>query len=330
MPHAALESTDNQLYNTAMFRLPVRATGISSGQYLDRLLRTIKFILCVLCLSALPAWGDGHGPAFGYSTTLLGLGDSSVESSFMWRSGTAMIGTQYSYGWKQNLQLSITAPFHLDHGDHPVGRFSATMPGVPELEGLLAWRFHHSLTGVGTRNETTAYIGGAFTTQAVPRIDGPPLERQPSIYGAIATGHISRSYYLWAGAGYQHYSRWSNAKLDHESDSLLTSFVVGWRPSFLNGDYPKPDLRFFWETTGDRIGPAWRDALELTAAGDGGHDHGTPTPSPPANSNGIINLPNSGGTGISGTHVPWHIPQYGFPDGDFVPAFGSAERHATG
>jgi len=261
---------------------------------------TSKFILCAFVFTTPLAWGDGHGPAFGYSTTILGVGDSSIETSLMWRSGVAMISPKYSYGWKENLQISISAPFHLNHGEHPVGRFSGTMPGNPEAEALLAWRFLHKLTGVATRNEATFYLGGSATTQSLPRTDGPPLEREPNVYGALAAAHISRRYYLSAGAGYEHYGQWSSGKLDHQSDSLLTSVVIGWRPPFLDHDYPKPDLRFFWETTGDRIGRAWRDATATatTAGGGGGHIHEALLRQSVSGSSDVIVLPNSGGKGI--------------------------------
>jgi hypothetical protein len=259
----------------------------------------LKFILCTLCLGAMPVWADGHGPAFGYSTTLLGQGDSSIETSLMWRSGVAMIGPKFSYGWKENLQISISAPFHLNHGEHPVGRFSATMPGDPEVEGLLAWRFLHKSTGIGTRNESTIYLGGSAATQTPPRADGPPLEREPGIYGAIATAHISRRYYLSAGAGYQHYGTWSSGKLDHQSDTFLSSIVVGWRPPFLDRDYPKPDFRFFWETTGERIGRAWRDATTTASPGSGGgHVHDVPILRDASTPSNVIVLPDSGGKGV--------------------------------
>lgn len=263
--------------------------------------RSVSLILCVFCLIAAPVFADGHGPAFGYSTTVLGVGDSSIETSLMWRSGVTMIGPKFSYGWKENLQISIAVPFHLNHGEHPVGLFSATMPGNPEVEGLLAWRFHDKLTGIGTRNESTLYVGGSASTQSVPRVDGPALAREPGIYAAVATGHISRSYYLWAGAGYQHYFNWSRDQLDHQSDSALASFTVGWRPPFFHQEYPKPDLRIFWETTGDWIGHARRDPTDTLVVGAETHVHDTsvpPTPLPPPNSSGVIILPDSGRTGI--------------------------------
>ena len=257
----------------------------------------MKCIVCVFFLCAVPVWGDGHGPTFGYSTAILGSGDSSVETALMWRSGVAMISPRVSYGITENFQLSISSPFHLNHGEHPAGRFTGMMPGNPEAEALVAWRFHHALTGIGTRNESTLYVGISGTTQVPPRADGPSLNREPGFYVAAATGHISRRYYVWAGAGYQHYGRWSTSSNDHQSDSLLTSLVFGWRPKFFDKDYPKPDVRFFWETTGERIGRARLDTtVPVVSTGDS--HHGPPPPLPPPDSSGVVVLPNSGGKGV--------------------------------
>jgi hypothetical protein len=257
--------------------------------------RAVRVLLSLFSLIAVHAWGDGHGPAFGYSTATLGLGDMSFETTVMWRDGVTMLGPRLSYGLKENLQISFSSPVHLEHGNDPTGRFTAMMPGESEAEGLLGWRFYHASTGIGTRNEATLYAGASTLTQELPRADGPALRRQPGVYAALAAGHVSRNYDLWVGAGYQLYGRWSSGINDHYGNSLLTSFVAGWRPSFLNGDYPKPDLRFFWETTGEIVGHSQRDATGST--GSGGHG-GPPTPPPPPNSSGIVVLPNSGGTGV--------------------------------
>jgi hypothetical protein len=246
----------------------------------------------------MPLWADGNGPAFGFSTATLGSGETSVGTELMWRSGVWMLAPQVTYGFTPNLQISISAPFHLDHGDHPTGRFTAMMPGDPQVEGLLGWRFYHASPEIGSRNEATLYAGGSALTQHVPRTDGPPLRRQPGIYVAVAAGHVSRKYDVWAGAGYQRYFRWSSDVDDHQSNSFLTSFVAGWRPPFLNGDYPKPDVRLFWETTGELIGTAQRDAVPAGAPASTGHDHDNAPPPPPPNASGIVLLPNSGGTGI--------------------------------
>ncbi len=207
-----------------------------------------------------------------------------------------MFGPQVTYGLMPNLQISVSVPFHLDHGDHPTGRFTALMPGDPQVEGLLGWRFFHKSPSIGTRNEATLYAGVSGLTQHVPRTDGPPLRRQPGFYVAAAAGHVTRRYDLWVGAGYQGYGTWSQGIDDRQSSSLLTSFVVGWRPPFFDHDYPKPDIRFFWETTGDIIGQAQRDVPPPGSTG--GHDHGSAPPPPPPNSSGIVVLPNSGGTGV--------------------------------
>ena len=259
-------------------------------------------IVVVSVLSALITWADGHGPAFGYGTALLGAGDGSVGTEFSWRSGLIMGGPVTSYGITGDVQLSFSAPFDVTTGEHPVGRFSSMTPGVPAAEIIGAWRFLHRLTGIGTRFESTLYLGSSITTQPLPRADGPPLDRAPGFYAAAATGHVSRKYYFWAGAGYQDYASFNGR--DHQSNSLLTSVVVGWRPPFLNGDYPKPDVRFFWESTGEAVGYAWRG---VQAPPGSGHNHlavadivlpprqpANPLPDP----TGVIVLPDSGGAGV--------------------------------
>ena len=233
----------------------------------------------------------------------------------MWRSGVAMVSPYFSYGLTSDVQLSVSSSFHLNHGEHPVGRFTGMMPGDPETEVLAAWRFHHSLTDVGTRNESTLYLGTSLSTQLPPRADGPALRRAPGFYMAAATGHVSRRYYIWAGAGYE---RYASLGVDHPSNSLLGSLVVGWRPSFLNKEYPAADCRFFWETTGEDIDKAWRSA----AAPSGPGHHGAPAALPVANSSGIIVLPNSGGKGVySGPSFLYTYRNIAFQIGVQLPAW---------
>ena len=287
-------STDDRQSNRCVDTSPadVRRRRRDAQSSLRRFV--FALFLGVLCFRPALVWGDGHGPAFGYSTTILGAGDSSISTALMWRSGVSMISPQFSYGVTENVQLSVSTPLHLDHGDHPVGRFTAMMPGDPSAEVIAAWRFHHSLTGVGTRNESTLYVGLSGTTQLAPRADGPSLQRAPGYYVAAATGHISRRYYVWLGGGYQHEGAWNRTNLDHQSDSLLTSIVLGWRPPFFDREYPKPDMRFFWETTGENIGQAWR-GVTTTAVVD--THHGAPAPAPAPGSD-IVVLPNSGGAQV--------------------------------
>jgi hypothetical protein len=274
----------------------------------------LKRLLGTFLLGAVIACADGHGPAFGFGTAVLGAGDTSVETQYMWRDGVSMLGPQITYGLTGNTQISVSAPFHLDHGEHPDGRFTAMMPGNPEVEVLAAWRFHHRLTGVGTRWESTLYMGTSISTQLPPRSDGPPLGRAPGFYLGAATGHISRKYYVWSGAGYEHYA---STSVDHQSDSLLGSLVFGWRPPFWDMDYPKPDLRVFWESTGEWIGYASR-STPVTSITLHSHDVPDPEavlgslaltsdtaslptrepPNPLPNPSGNDNLPNSGGKAV--------------------------------
>jgi hypothetical protein len=288
---------------------------VANGRLWDILRRRARFVLLGLLFLARPLWGDAHGPAFGYSTSVLGVGDVGVEVAVMRRLGTNMLGPDVSYGLRQNLQLSISAPFHLNHGEHPVGRFDPLMPGVPALEGLVAWRFYHKLAGVATRNEATLFGGFSATTQQLPRTDGRPLEREPGYYGAAAAARITRRYYVSAGAGYEYYGAWNSGNLDRQSSTFLSSFVVGWRPPAFDRDYPKPDVRFFLETTGDWVGQASRDPTQDT----GGpppppHNHGY---HPAAQSGGAaVVLPNSGGSGIfSGPSGLFTYKNMGFQGG---------------
>jgi hypothetical protein len=222
----------------------------------------------------------------------------------MWRSDAVMFGPRASYGIKPNLQISFSSPFHINHGEHPTGRFTAMMPGNPEAEVLLGWRFYHASTGIGTRNEATVYAGGSALTQHVPRIDGPALRRQPGMYLALAAGRVARSYDIWAGVGYQRYGHWESGVDDHQSNTLLSSLAIGWRPSFLNKEYPRPDLRFFWETTFEDVGLAWRNRPPLTGGGGGGHGHASSRAFPPPPN--LVVLRDSGGKAVfSGPSFLW-------------------------
>ena len=212
----------------------------------------MRHLLGTFFLSAIIAWADGHGPAFGFGTAVLGAGDTSVETQYMWRAGVSMFGPRVSYGLTGNTQISVSAPFHLDHGEHPVGRFTSMMPGNPEAEVLAAWRFHHRLTGVGTRWESTLYVGTSISTQLPPRADGPPLGRAPGFYFAAATGHISRKYYVWAGAGYEHYA---STSIDQQSDSTARQPRFRMETAALGYGLPQAGLALFLGVDGrvDRL-----------------------------------------------------------------------------
>jgi len=261
--------------------------------------RSLTFVFLAPLILASQAWSDAHGPAFGYTTTILGAGDASVETTVMRRLGTVMIGPVVAYGLRQNLQVTLSDPFNVNQGYHPVGRFDASIPGVPSIEAMVAWRFLNKLSGVATRSESTIFVGVSGTTQHLLRDDGRSLEREPGLFGAAATSRITRRYYLSAGAGYQYYGGWSSGKLDREGNGLLSALVIGWRPPVFDREYPKPDVRFFVETSGDWVGQAERDASEPAG--------GTPqphvinprlNPSTSTSQSSVNVLPNSGGNSI--------------------------------
>jgi hypothetical protein len=74
--------------------------------------------------------------------------------------------------------------------------------------------------------------------------------------------------------------------------------VLGWRPQFFYKDYPRPDVRFFWETTGDWVGMARRGGTSATPPPPGGHFRSLATLASPAPTPDSVVLPNSGGEGI--------------------------------
>jgi hypothetical protein len=184
----------------------------------------------------------------------------------------------------------------------------------------LTWRFYDKLSSVATRTESTLFAGFSGTTQHLLRDDGRPLEREPGLFGAAAASRITRRYYLSAGAGYQYYGAWNSTKLDRESNSLLSTFVVGWRPSFFDREYPKPDVRFFLETSGNWVGQAERDASQPSGGGGGPPQPHVVLARPDASTStgqtGVIVLPNSGGNSIfSGPSALVTFKSMGFQGG---------------
>lgn len=110
-------------------------------------------------------------------------------------------------------------------------------------------------------------------------------------YLGAATGLVSRRRYLWVGAGYQRQGRWSSGNADRQSDVGLGSLVFAWRPSFFDTEYPRPDIRFFWETTGEWIGSSKRGQSSTMSSGGGHYEDGAPSSSPITR---VAVLPNSG------------------------------------
>ena len=121
------------------------------------------------------------------------------------------------------------------------------MSDAPNIEATGAWRFHVRPVGDGARLESTAFAGASIPTAS--RRGG--IASGPATSVGIASGYASRVHYVWAGAGYEKRIRRDG---DQWGDVGYDSLVDGYRPPFLQLDYPKPDLRFFVEAQGESNG----------------------------------------------------------------------------
>lgn len=223
-------------------------------------MRRVALALAALFASTMStqARANGHGPVYGLSTPTLGQGAWSIDVAGMYRldgnlgdpnAQAAMIRPMVSYGITEDLQLSLSVPVPVYSrvGQRPSSRMMAMMPGVPDAEALVAWRFARVEPAVGSRLESTALVGGDYPTDA--ERGGVPTS--PGIVAGAVTGYASRSVYAWAGAMYRRYMSPTGPGADHVGDQVLYSLVLGWRPPALRRDDPTPDWRIFVEGVGE-------------------------------------------------------------------------------
>ena len=100
------------------------------------------------------------------------------------------------------------------------------------------------------RLESTVYVGGLAPLDSTRGGIGI----SPAELVSLASGYASRSHYFWAGASHR-------TPPIRGSTRPVTSFslVYGYRPPAWRNEYPKPDLRFFVEATGDITGASLHD-----------------------------------------------------------------------
>lgn len=234
--------------------------------------RHLLIALAVAGVAGLPqaTSASGHGPVFGMTTPTNAAGGWSFDFGVMGRAGEgddgAMTRGMLTYGFTEDLQLSVSAPLVFTSGPFAPARGTAMMPGSGDFEGIGAWRFHRQGTAVGRRFESTAYAGLIVPGPQKPAGLARDLRRAPGVYTAIASGIASRSHYVWGGIGY---TRFAERSGNQRPDIFSYSAVWGYRPPPLRKEYPDWDWRVFLELTGEKSGNLRRDGLEHE--GTGGH-----------------------------------------------------------
>jgi hypothetical protein len=222
-------------------------------------MKTLRALMVAWLLSVVTTAGvdaSGHGPVFGGATPTLGKGGWEFDQAWMGRSTADRrddnLRSMITFGITERLQVSGSLPEPINTGDTvPMGRMTALMSDMPSAEATLGWRLQTRPVGHGARVETTVYVGGS-----VPLVsDRGGIRSSPTRNVAIASGYASRIHYFWVGGGVEQRmiaggDRWGNVG--------YYSVVYGYRPPALRLDYPKPDLRFFVEATGEENGHAVR------------------------------------------------------------------------
>lgn len=216
------------------------------------------------------ARGSGHGPVFGMTTPTNVKGGFSLDLGLMGRAGVRDTGTMFramlGYGVTEDVQISLSVPYVISAAPFSPARITGMMPASGDFEAIGAYRFHRQGTRIGTRIESTAYVGAI-----VPGVQRPPgmlgnLRKAPGIYTAVATGLASRSHYVWGGIGNVHFAERQG---DQRPNVLTYSAVWGYRPPAWQKEYPHWDWRFFAELTGDDASQIRRNNQLMP--GTGGH-----------------------------------------------------------
>ena len=215
-------------------------------------MRSTLALALVVAASGPAVAAQAHGPTYGLATPTLGKGGWSLDLAIMGRAvggkTVAMTRPMLSYGITEDLQVSVSLPMRLyvPEGVPPAHAMSR-MPMSPDVELLVGWRFHRRGMAVGSRFESTAYVGFDYPTDAVRA----GARTAPGLYGALVTGYASRSWYAWVGGMYRRYMTPVGPTADHPGDVAMYSVVLGYRPPPFRHDYPRPDWRVFVEAFGE-------------------------------------------------------------------------------
>jgi hypothetical protein len=194
-------------------------------------------------------FADGHGPVFGLATPTNSKGEWSFDSGVFGRSNSldteASFREQIGYGFTPHLSLFFTAPVVFGTAVLSPTRIQ---PG-DDFDAKLAWRFQHRATKVGTRFESTAFVGLAVPgpQSGLPGVANT-TNAPGTMFGAV-TGMASRSHYIWLGATFTKFYQHNG---DRHPDVFDYSLVYGYRPPKWRRPPDKWDWRIFGELVGER------------------------------------------------------------------------------
>jgi hypothetical protein len=210
-------------------------------------------VLVLLATILLPSYGfaDGHGPVFGLATPTNSKGEWSFDSGMFGRKNS--FGSQASfreligYGFTPHVTVSFNAPVVFGSAELTPTRIQAG----DDFDAKVAWRFQHRATKVGTRFESTAFVGLAAPGPqsgfaGIARTSNAP----GTMFGAV-TGMASRSNYIWIGSTF---TKFYECNGDRRPDVLDYSLVYGYRPAKWRRPPDKWDWRLFGELVGERSG----------------------------------------------------------------------------
>lgn len=213
----------------------------------------MKGLVALVAAFLMPSCGfaDGHGPVFGLATPTNSKGEWSFDSGVFGRTNSFESQGSFrelmGYGLTPHVTMSFTAPVVFGSASLTPTRIQAG----DDFDAKVAWRFRHRATKVGTRLESTAFVGLAAPGPqsgfaGIARTSNAP----GTMFGAV-TGMASRSNYVWVGSTF---TKFYERNGDRRPDVLDYSLVYGYRPLKWRRPPDKWDWRLFGELVGERSG----------------------------------------------------------------------------
>lgn len=206
----------------------------------------------------------GHGPVFTLATPTLGQGEISYDIMLMsvklQNSSGWMIRQSWHYGITEDLQLNVSLPTTLEGlKNRPQARLGAMMGTYGDIEVSGLFRFFKNYLGVGKRFESSLLLSATIPTED-KRIG---VHVGPSVHAGLVTGYASRTFYFWAGGGYQYYFPQHNDQL---GDITYITGVIGYRPPYFQ-QASTADWRIFLESVTEWVGESEQNGVAVDGTG---------------------------------------------------------------